>query len=184
MVSLGAYIRLQGAWLSQSVPLIPIAIRWILLCRHSKAFGKELKSPSPEAHRSWLIGILGFSLAGLAIITSSPALPDLKYAAYDLVIGFCLTNLAMAIQSYKARFWQDQLADSLRDGASGCIAMFILRLTAALELRTQLDSQCVWVVAILALLAWMVEWVPSVKKSVDYAASLALTRPIQKVPGA
>ncbi len=113
-----------------AAPLLPFLTRGVFLVRFRSKAKTVLSEEEldPEVHRSYILAMTGFSftgLLGLAVVDAAVR-QSFRPAVYQLLLSFLCYFLALHLQAYKGRRWEDQLGTALTDTASLCLILAII----------------------------------------------------------
>ena len=139
------------------LPLFPIVTRGILYLKFQKKMNENMnkEGKDKESHRAYILTLAGFAFSGLlAMAVLDTALrQDYRLSIYYLFMSFLGYLFALNLQSYKEKWWQDQLATASTDMASLCLVLSILSI-----LMTQNFSRSfAYFLSIVAILIWLVD---------------------------
>jgi FtsH-binding integral membrane protein len=140
------------------IALTPVATRGFLMFRFRKHGATDLpvEQLNREGHRGLILALAGFSFTGLiALAVLDQALQkNFELATVYLVVSFMAFMLALNMQSYKSRRWQDDVGTIAAD-----VAMLSMLLSVLAILLTGRPSPMIRIVAALGLLIWLVDHV-------------------------
>ena len=110
-------------------PLVPVVFRagTAALCWRA-ALQPLGDAKRTDEHRSLIVALAGFSLAGIAIIGTQGS-DKFGPPFFDITLSFLCYVASLGVQGWKAWWWQDALGDALRDAATTAMLLFIVRLT-------------------------------------------------------
>lgn len=138
-------------------PLVPVVARALTVAVCFRAARLPLgDARQTEEHRGLIIALAGFSLAGIAIIGTQGS-NKFGLSFFDITVSFLCYVGALAVQGWKARWWQDVLGDALRDAATTALLLFIVRVTNEASGTLKWHDGQVRTVAVLAGLAWLLD---------------------------
>lgn len=144
--------------LSYVAPIVPIAVRIlsaIVFWRAAKGWLDEDEKQVDE-HRTLIVALAGFSLAGIAIIGTQSE-PKYGPPLFDILVSFLLYLGSLGVQSWKDRRWHDLLGDALRDAGNSAMLLFSVRLAVLAAAGLAWPNSQVWVVATLAAAVWLLD---------------------------
>lgn len=140
-----------------SIAFFPIMTRGILCLNFLKEMKDTLseKELDKESHRTHILTLAGFSFSGLlAIVVLDVALrQDFHFAIYYLLISFLGYLVALNLQSYKAKRWEDQLATAFMDTASLCLILSVLSILNS----QKFSPNFAYALSILAISIWLID---------------------------
>jgi FtsH-binding integral membrane protein len=139
------------------VPFFPMVTRGILLLRFQKEMKNGLTKDErdTESHRTYIMGLAGFSFSGLlALVVLDTALrKDYQLPIYYLFLSFLGYLFALNMQRYKFTRWRDHLANALMDMASLCLILSILGILMTQDFRPAFACS----LSIAAIIVWLLD---------------------------
>lgn len=140
-----------------SIVFFPILTRGILFLNFQKRMKEALSNEelAKESHRTLILTLTGFSFSGLLAmaVLDVTLRQDFHFSIYYLLMSFLSYQVALNLQSYKVKRWQDQLATVFVDIASLCLILSILSI---LNLR-KFSPYFAYFLSALAILIWLID---------------------------
>lgn len=137
--------------------LVPLLTRFALYLRFRQYMNKDLppKARDIEAHRTLILGLAGFSFAGLlGLAVADAALQDdLRLSVFFLLVSFLSYLWALNLQGYKFARWQDLFSDTLLDLASLALILSIV----GIVFTTNTDTFFKTSITLFAVIVWGVD---------------------------
>jgi hypothetical protein len=108
-----------------------------------------------ETHRTIILALAGFSFTGLlALVVLEGALQQgLSVAIYCLLISFVSFIVSLNLQSYKFRYWHDQLGTAFIDAGTLALILSVL----SILFTPHYDPLFATALSALALTAWVAD---------------------------
>jgi hypothetical protein len=108
-----------------------------------------------ETHRTLILGLAGFSFTALAAFAAIDVVTEKPFHVpiYFLFTSFLFYMVALNLQGYKLRRWQDLLGDCLIDSAALCLIMSVV----AIVWRSNASRTFQFAVLLMSGMAWIVD---------------------------
>jgi low temperature requirement protein LtrA len=140
-----------------SIAFFPIITRGILYLNFPNEMKDTLSKEEldKESHRTHILTLAGFSFSGLlAIVVLDVALrQDFHFSIYYLLMSFLGYLVALNLQSYKAKRWEDQIATAFMDIASLCLILSVL----SILISQKFSPGFAYPLSILAISIWLID---------------------------
>jgi FtsH-binding integral membrane protein len=116
-------------------------------------------SLDPIGHRALLLGLAAIAFTALLGLVALPGkLEDRQVPIWFTFWSFCALVAALNLQGYKARRWQDLLADALMESAILALLASVLAYILASDLAADFKLVCL----VLGAIVWSVDFLARV----------------------
>lgn len=139
-------------------PLIPVIAWGLIAIRFWRASREPLEGAKQrEEHRTIIVALAGFSLAGVAII-GTQSNPKLGRPLFDIILSFLCYLASLGVQAWKDRWWHDILGAALRDAGSTALLVFIAGISFfAVGDQFKWQPWQAWTMVVVAAIAWSLD---------------------------